>query len=70
MSMPSVVREYIQSFRQRERIKALQLAAQLRRSPQLVRNDNLALRLAAHMQRWQDEDREASAQAKPGNPCG
>jgi glycosyltransferase involved in cell wall biosynthesis len=69
MSMPSVVREYIQSFRQRERIKALQLAAQLRRSAQPVRNDNLAVRLAEHMQRWQDEDQEAS-RARPGNPCG
>lgn len=70
MSMPTVVREYIQSFRQRERIKALQLAAQLRRSRQLVRNDHLALRLAEHMQRWQDEDQEASSQARPRNPYG
>jgi glycosyltransferase involved in cell wall biosynthesis len=58
MSMPTVVREYIQSFRQRERIKALQLAAQLRRSGQLTRNDNQALHLAEQMQRWQDEDHE------------
>jgi len=70
MSMPTVVREYIQSFRQRERIKALQLAAQLRRRRQLVRNDHLALRLAEHMQRWQDEDQEASSQARPRNPYG
>jgi glycosyltransferase involved in cell wall biosynthesis len=62
MSMPTVVREYIQSFRQRERLKALKLAAQLRRSGQLVRNDNLVLRLAEHMQRWQDEDHEGSSQ--------
>ena len=32
MSMPQVVREYIRSFRQQERIKTLQLAADLRRA--------------------------------------
>lgn len=58
MSMPSVVREYIQSFRQHERIKALRLAAQLRRGGQLNRNESLALRLAEQMQSWQDEDGE------------
>lgn len=58
MSMPSVVREYIQSFRQRERIKALQLAARLRRIGQPSRSDALALRLAEQMQRWQAEDQE------------
>ena len=57
MSMPSVVREYIQSFRQRERIKTLQLAAQLRRGG-LTRDDGLALQLADQIQRWRDEDRE------------
>lgn len=58
MSMPSVVREYIQSFRQRERINALQLAARLRRIGQPSRSDALALRLAEQMQRWQAEDQE------------
>ena len=34
MSMPQVVRDYIRSFRQQERIKTLQLAATLRREGQ------------------------------------
>jgi glycosyltransferase involved in cell wall biosynthesis len=67
MSMPTVVREYIQSFRQRERITALQLAARLRRNGQPTRSDNRALQLAEQMQRWQDEDQEASLQDKPGD---
>lgn len=68
MSMPTVVREYIQSFRQRERIKALQLAAQLRSNGQLTRNDSQALQLAEQMQRWQDEDHETFSQRTSANP--
>jgi glycosyltransferase involved in cell wall biosynthesis len=59
MSMPSVVREYIQSFRQRERVKTLQLAARLRRTGQFRRHDKLALTMAEKLQeklqQW-DED--------------
>jgi len=67
MSMPSVVREYIQSFRQRERIRTLQLAAHLRRQGPLTRNDGLALQLADQIQRWQDEDRAAFTQVRLHN---
>ena len=56
MSMPLVVREYIRSFRQHERVKILQLAAGLRRAGQLHRTDKLARTVGEKIQRWQDED--------------
>jgi glycosyltransferase involved in cell wall biosynthesis len=64
MSMPHVVREYIRSFRQHERIKTLQLAASLRRTGkfqgqfphQSQREDGLARTIGEKIQRWQDED--------------
>lgn len=56
MSMPRIVREYIQSFRQRERIKTLQLAAQLRRNGELQGSERLAQTVGEQIQRWQDED--------------
>jgi glycosyltransferase involved in cell wall biosynthesis len=55
MSMPKVVREYIHSFRQRERIKVLQLAANLRRAG-LQRSEKLAHRLGEKIQKWPEED--------------
>jgi glycosyltransferase involved in cell wall biosynthesis len=60
MSMPQVVREYIRSFRQHERIKTLQLAAALRRAGQLRRADALAQNVGERIQRWQDEDEIAA----------
>ncbi len=60
MSMPFVVREYIQSFRQHERIKVLQKAAGLRRAGQIRREDDLARAVGETIQRWQDEDEVAS----------
>lgn len=65
MSMPHVVREYIRSFRQHERIKALQLAAGLRRSGQFQfqRPDELARKVGEKIQRWQDEDEIAGSSA-------
>lgn len=55
MSMPKVVRQYIRSFRQRERVKVLQLAADLRRGG-LRRPESLANRVGEKIQKWQDED--------------
>jgi glycosyltransferase involved in cell wall biosynthesis len=60
MSMPKVVREYIRSFRQRERINVLQLAADLRRAG-FRRSDNLANRVGKKIQKWQDEDELAAS---------
>jgi glycosyltransferase involved in cell wall biosynthesis len=56
MSMPQVVREYIRSFRQHERVKTLQLAAELRRAGRFQRQDGLARTVGEKIQRWQDED--------------
>jgi glycosyltransferase involved in cell wall biosynthesis len=63
MSMPQVVREYIRAFRQRERIKVLQLAADLRRIGEFQRPDELARTVGEKIQRWQDEDEIASPSA-------
>lgn len=60
MSMPLVVREYIRSFRQHERIKILQSAAGLRRAGQFRRSDELARTVGEKIQLWQDEDQIAS----------
>jgi glycosyltransferase involved in cell wall biosynthesis len=56
MSMPSIVREYIRSFRQRERVRTLQLAADLRRAGRFRRSDELARTVGEGIQRWLDED--------------
>jgi glycosyltransferase involved in cell wall biosynthesis len=56
MSMPLVVREYIRSFRQHERVKVLQLAASLRRAGQFNRGDELARTVGEKIQRWPEED--------------
>jgi len=64
MSMPTVVREYIQSFRQQERVKVLQLAAELRRDGQFRRSEALTGVLAEKIQRWQDEDDAANSSAR------
>ena len=56
MSMPLVVREYIQAFRQHERVKILQLAAGLRRAGQFHRADELARTVGEKIQKWQEED--------------
>jgi glycosyltransferase involved in cell wall biosynthesis len=63
MSMPAVVREYIRSFRQQERIKTLQSAADLRRAGQFHRSDEVARTVGEQIQRWQDEDEIASPSA-------
>ncbi len=60
MSMPRVVREYIRSFRQHERIKVLQLAAGLRSAGQFRRPNRLARTVGETIQKWQDEDGIAS----------
>jgi glycosyltransferase involved in cell wall biosynthesis len=60
MSMPSVVREYIESFRQRDHIQTLQLAARLRRTSELEDPGELGQALGEKIQRWQDEDDLAS----------
>jgi glycosyltransferase involved in cell wall biosynthesis len=56
MSMPSVVKEYIASFRQHERVKVLQLAAGLRRTGRFQREEELARTVGEKIQKWQDED--------------
>lgn len=63
MSMPQVVREYIRSFRQQERVKTLQLAADLRRAGQFQRKQKLGRTVGERMQRWQDEDEITSPTA-------
>ena len=60
MSMPQVVRQYIRSFRQQERIKTLQLAAGLRRTAQFERPNGLAQTVGERIQKWQDEDEIAT----------
>ncbi|MGH9495337.1 MAG: glycosyltransferase [Candidatus Sulfotelmatobacter sp.] len=56
MSMPTVVRDYLESFRRSERIKTLQTAAQLRRGGQFARSEILARSVGETIQRWADED--------------
>jgi hypothetical protein len=51
-----VVREYIRSFRQQDRVKTLQLAADLRRAGQFQRKQKLARTVGERIQKWQDED--------------
>ncbi len=63
MSMPQVVREYIRNFRQHERVKTLQLAAELRRAGQFQREDGLARTVGEKIQKWQDEDEIARPSA-------
>ncbi len=63
MSMPHVVREYITSFRQQERIRTLRLAASLRRAGQLQRDDILAREVGEKIQKWQDQDEIAGSTA-------
>lgn len=63
MSMPQVVREYIRSFRQHERVKTLQLAADLRRAGRFQWKDGLARTVGEKIQGWQDEDEIASPTA-------
>jgi len=60
ISMPYIVRDYIQSFRQHERVKVLQLAASLRRSGRFRRADDLARTVGETIQKWQDEDEVTS----------
>lgn len=63
MSMPQVVREYIRSFRQHERVKTLQIAAGLRRAGRFQREERLARTVGEKIQKWQDEDEIASPTA-------
>jgi glycosyltransferase involved in cell wall biosynthesis len=56
MSMPQVVREYIRSFLQQERVKTLQEAAGLRRAGQFRRPDGFARAVGEKIQRWKDQD--------------
>jgi hypothetical protein len=61
MSMPQVVRDYITSFRQQERVKLLQLAADLRRRGALQNGGAMARTVGERIQKWQDEDEIAGA---------
>jgi len=60
MSMPQIVRQYIHSFRQEERVKVLQLAAAMRRDGPMLRSDGLARIVGEKIQKWQDEDDPAN----------
>lgn len=63
MSMPEVVRDYIRSFRQQERVKLLQLAATIRRRGTFENGGQLARTVGEKIQKWQDEDEIASPSA-------
>ncbi len=67
MSMPRVVREYIRSFRQHERVKTLQLAAGMRRAGpfRIRKTDRLARTVGDKIQKWQNEDEIAQSSAEP-----
>jgi glycosyltransferase involved in cell wall biosynthesis len=56
MSMPRIVRDYIRAFRQRERVKVLQMAANLRRKGRFYRSEEMARVVGEKIQRWQEED--------------
>lgn len=56
MSMPSIVRDYVRSFRQQERVKILQAAAKLRRGGYVKSEGDLARTVGERIQKWQDED--------------
>jgi glycosyltransferase involved in cell wall biosynthesis len=60
MSMPQVVRDYIRGFRQQERIKLLQVAANLRRRGTMEDGAEVA-RVGEKIQQWQDEDQIAGS---------
>jgi len=60
MSMPQIVRQYIHSFRQEERVKVLQLAAAMRRDGPTLRSEGLARMVGEKIQKWQDEDDPAN----------
>jgi glycosyltransferase involved in cell wall biosynthesis len=64
MSMPLVVREYIRTFRQQERIKILQVVAGLRRAGR-QKPSELARRAGEKIQKWQEEDQIADLAAEP-----
>lgn len=61
MSMPTVVREYLQSFRRSERIRTLQIAAELRRRSPVARPERLARSVGEKIQGWADEDEAINA---------
>jgi glycosyltransferase involved in cell wall biosynthesis len=61
LSMPGIVREYIHTFRQRERVQTLQMAARLRRSGQSQQLNKLSLTVGERIQRWQEEEEFAAA---------
>jgi glycosyltransferase involved in cell wall biosynthesis len=63
MSMPTVVREYIRSFRLRERVETLVLAAHLRCAGQSQRFDKIGPTLGEKIQRWQEQDEIADPPA-------
>jgi glycosyltransferase involved in cell wall biosynthesis len=63
MTMPHVVRDYLRSFRQHERIKVLQSAAGLRRAGQFHGADEMARAVGEKIQKWQDEDETTSFSA-------
>jgi glycosyltransferase involved in cell wall biosynthesis len=55
MSMPRVVQDYVHSFRRQQRIDAMRLASDLRRSGAFEGREALARSLGRRMQRWQDD---------------
>jgi glycosyltransferase involved in cell wall biosynthesis len=70
MSMPSIVREYIRNFRQRERVQTLRMAARLRRAGQSQQLNKLSLTVGERIQQWQEEDDGSlsSLSTAPGAP--
>jgi glycosyltransferase involved in cell wall biosynthesis len=60
MSMPVIVRDYIRSFQQRERIKVLQLASDMRRGRRFEQPEQLARLVGEKIQKWPEEDLNSS----------
>ncbi len=56
MSMPTIVREYLRTFRNNERVATLQLAASLRRQGPRRPSDSRAITVGERIQRWPEED--------------
>ncbi|HEX3820688.1 MAG TPA: glycosyltransferase [Candidatus Sulfotelmatobacter sp.] len=64
MSMPKVVRDYLQSFRRTERVKTLQMAARLRRRGRLRRPETIARSVGEKIQAWTEEDQDEGFSAE------
>jgi glycosyltransferase involved in cell wall biosynthesis len=60
LSMPRVVRDYILSFRQQQRVNLLQLVSCMRRGGHCEGREELARTVGERIQKWEDEDAMAT----------